>query len=416
MPPAATSDADEPDEPDDSPEPGEPRLLSRDFLLVLATQLAFGFAFSSFFLLPKFVVTKLHGTPSQVGYVGALAVLMAVVGSPLAGKLLDRGPRRPLIIAGTSLSALASFAFLGVSELGPYLYAVRALQGVSATVFFVATGTLVADLAPPARLGQALGLWGSASLVMNAVATLVAERIAHDFSWSGVFALAGAFGTVGALLALLLREPVRKLEPAPKLAAPGAILRERLPALWAGVAGGAAFGVMFTFVPPFALRLGELHVSPLFAGYTASALALRLLFGNLVDRIGRARVAVAALAFYTLVVASTAALAPGWLGVLGLAFGLAHGAYYPSVNALALENASHHQRGTISGYFNASFNAGVLLVTFCFGQVAQAYGYPTIFVLVALITATGCPLLYAQIRRKSWLARPHLQAVPPSDR
>jgi MFS family permease len=251
---------------------------------------------------------------------------------------------------------------------------------------------------------------------MNALATLVAERIAHDHGWSGVFGLAGAVGTVGALLAMLLREPTRQIEPARELATPGDIFRERLPALWAGVAGGAAFGVMFTFVPPFALKLGELLVSPLFAGYTASALALRLLFGSLVDRVGRARVAVAALAFYALVVASTAALSPGWLGALGLAFGLAHGAYYPSVNALALENASHQQRGTISGYFNASFNAGVLLVTSCFGHVAQTYGYPTIFVLVAVITATGCPLLYAQIRRKSWLDRPHLQPVPPSNR
>src|SRR5688500_14187445 len=155
---SATS-SDEPDEPD------EPRLFSRDFLLVLVIQLAFGFAFSIFFLLPKYVVTELQGGPSQVGYVGAIAVVMAVLGSPLAGHLLDRGPRRPLMLAGIALSTLASFAFLGVSELGPYLYAVRGLQGLSATLFFVATGTLVADLAPPARLGQALGLWGSASLI-----------------------------------------------------------------------------------------------------------------------------------------------------------------------------------------------------------------------------------------------------------
>jgi MFS family permease len=396
---------------DESDEPDEPRLFSRDFLLVLVLQLAFGFAFSIFFLLPKYVVTELGGGPSQVGYVGAIAVVMAVLASPLAGRLLDRGPRRPLILAGTAFSTLASFAFLGVSELGPYLYAVRALQGLSATLFFVATGTLVADLAPPARLGQALGLWGSASLIMNAAATLVAERIAHAYGWPSVFATAGVVNFVGLLLALSLRERARKVEPAAMLATAGAIIRERLPALWAGVAGGAAFGVMFTFAPPFALSLGEIHVSPLFTGYTVSALSIRLLFGNLADRIGRARVAAAALAFYTLVVASTAALATGWLFVLGLGFGLAHGAYYPSVNALALENASHRQRGTISGYFNAAFNGGVLLVTFCFGHVAQAYGYPSIFLLVALITATGCPLLYNQMRRKSWLAQPHLRAA-----
>jgi hypothetical protein len=71
MPPATVSD-----------EATEPPLFTRDFALVLVTQLTFGFAFSSFLLLPKFVVTVLHGSPSQVGYVGALSVLSAILVSP----------------------------------------------------------------------------------------------------------------------------------------------------------------------------------------------------------------------------------------------------------------------------------------------------------------------------------------------
>src|SRR3954469_1898844 len=137
--------------------PSEPALFTRDFALILATQLAFGFAFSSFFLLPKFVVTELHGSPSQVGYVGALAVVAAVLASPICGKLLDRGARRPLMFWGCLLSGCGGFAFLGVTHVGGYLYVVRAVQGLAYTLYFVAAATLVADLSPAARLGQALG-------------------------------------------------------------------------------------------------------------------------------------------------------------------------------------------------------------------------------------------------------------------
>jgi MFS family permease len=175
--------------------------------------------------------------------------------------------------------------------------------------------------------------------------------------------------------------------------------------LWAAAAGGAAFGVMSTFTQPLALSLGDTNISPLFAGYTAAALLVRLVFGNLADRLGRARVGAAALAVYTLVVASTAGLAPGWLSVLGVGFGLAHGALYPSLNALALEGAAREERGTLGGYFNAAFNGGVLLVTYCFGQVAQAYGYRVVFLLVAGLAGTGCFMLRGQVR-KSLLARP----------
>jgi MFS family permease len=388
-----------------SEEPPEPPLFTRDFALILVTQLAFGFAFSSFFLLPKYVVTELHGSPSQVGYVGALAVVAAVLSSPGAGSLLDRGGRRPLMFAGCLLSALAAFAFLGVTHIGAYLYAVRAVQGLAYTLYFVAVTTLVADLAPASRLGQAIGWVGCASLVMNAVATIIAERIAESFGWHAVFVSAAVSGLCGAVLTLLLHEPQPQPKPqtlaTPCVAVPGA----RLAIMWAAIAGGMAFGVMFTFTAPLALSLGDSNISPLFAGYTTAALAVRLLFGTMADRLGRARVGGAALALYSLVVASTAGLGHGWLGALGLAFGLAHGAFYPSLNALALEGVSRGQRGSVGAYFNAAFNAGVLIVTFCFGQIAQQYGYRIVFLLVACLSVSGSFVLWSQ-SRKSVLVRP----------
>ncbi len=386
--------------------PSEADLFTRDFALVLATQLAFGFAFSSFFLLPKFVVTELHGSPSQVGFVGAMAVVAAVLASPLCGRLVDRGARAPIIALGCLLSGIGAIGFLGVTEVGPYLYALRALQGIGYTLYFVAAGTLVADIAPAARLGQALGWFGSAGLLMNAVATLVAERVAHDFGWHVVFIGAAASGVLGCVLSLALKEPAKVASTTPVARPPSTgKTRSRLPVMWAAAAGGAAFGVMFTFTQPLALSLGETTISPLFAGYTAAALVVRLAFGTLADRLGRARVGSAALAFYALVVACTAGLSQGYLLVMGLGFGLAHGAFYPSLNAFALETAERSERGTVGAYFNAAFNGGVLLVTYCFGQVAQAYGYRIVFLLVAVLPLSGCLVLRSQMR-KSLLVRP----------
>jgi MFS family permease len=388
-----------------SEESSEPPLFTRDFALVLLTQVTFGVAFSSFLLLPKYVVTELQGSPSEVGYVSALAVVAAVLSSPLCGKLLDRGGRRPLMLAGCLLSGVAALAFLGVTHIGPYLYAVRALQGISYTLYFVAAGTLVADLAPAARLGQALGWFGSAALMMNAVATLLAERVAHDFGWHVVFAGAATTGFIGAAVTLFVREPRHQAKAVQLLQARRDVAGARLAVLLAAVAGGAAFGAMSTFTQPLALSLGDANISPLFAGYTAMALAVRLLFGNLADRFGRARVSGAALALYSLVVAATAGLGHGWLGPVGMGFGLAHGMFYPSLNALALEGVRREERGTVGAHFNAAFNGGVFIVTFCFGHVAQAYGYRVVFLLVACLSVMGSFLLWSQAR-KSWLARP----------
>jgi predicted MFS family arabinose efflux permease len=66
------------------------------------------------------------------------------------------------------------------------------------------------------------------------------------------------------------------------------------------------------------------------------------------------------------------------------------------------------ERGSVGAYFNAAFNAGVLVVTFCFGQIAQVYGYRVVFLLVACLSGSGCFMLWSQAR-KAWLARSSLR-------
>ena len=83
----------------------------------------------------------------------------------------------------------------------------------------------------------------------------------------------------------------------------------------------------------------------------------------------------------------------------------------PGPHAQRLQEAArkHHihvAAGLVERAGNRLFNAGVLIVTFGLGRVAEAYGYPTLFLLVALLTASGCPLLLGQMRRRSWLVPP----------
>ena len=55
------------------------------------------------------------------------------------------------------------------------LAAVRVLQGIGFSAFFVANYSYVIDLTPPARRGWALGIYGVAGLVATAVAPLIGE-------------------------------------------------------------------------------------------------------------------------------------------------------------------------------------------------------------------------------------------------
>ena len=48
-----------------------PPLFRRNFVTLLAAQATFGYAFSSFFMLPKFLVTELGASPVEIGLVAA---------------------------------------------------------------------------------------------------------------------------------------------------------------------------------------------------------------------------------------------------------------------------------------------------------------------------------------------------------
>jgi MFS family permease len=372
--------------------PREPeRLFTPAFALILATQMSFGFSFSTFFLLPKYLATELHAGPAAIGQVTAAAMVAAVLAVPWIGRAIDRYDRRSLITFGALVSAAAALALIPIREIGPALFALRAFQGVALALVFSAAATLVSDIAPAARLGQALGLFGTASLVTNAIAPAFGEEIAARAGYAPVFVFGAVTALACAALAMFLPKPARAA--APPLSLPTRYDAETFRVFYCICAIGVGFGTMLTFSLPFAIALGARKVSDFFIGYTATAAGVRLVFGGLADRVGRRRIAVAALLIYGCSLFAGAALRPGWLGVLGAVFGIGHGLAYPSLNALVVEGVPSARRGRFMALFNGCFNAGVALSTFALGSLAKHAGYPWAFATAGLAAFSAVWLL-----------------------
>ncbi|HEY6556503.1 MAG TPA: MFS transporter [Polyangiaceae bacterium] len=367
------------------------RLITPAFALIVAMQLAFGFGFSIFFLLPKYLTTSLHAGPDAVGWVSASAVVAAVLAVPLLGRAIDHYDRRYLIVAGALGSALCALCFTLVQSVGLALLLLRAVQGVSMALVFNAAATLVTDLAPPARMGQALGLFGLSALITNAVAPAIAESVAVRSGWSAVFVMSAASATLCASLALFLPRPVRSHAHAH--AGRPSYGPRVLKILYAIGIVGLAFGTLFTFSLPFALSLGAREVSNFFIGYTLTAATLRILLGSWADRVGRPRVAVGALAVYCTALFAACGLQPQWLGALGALMGAGHGLAYPALNAMVVEGVPVQHRGRVMSLFNGCFNAGVALSTLTLGAVAKEFGYPLVFAIAGVVALSGLPLL-----------------------
>jgi MFS family permease len=380
-------------------EAARPPLLTRNFVSLLTAQACFGYAFSSFLLLPKFLVTELAAGPVEIGRVMGIYGVTVVISMPLMGTAVDRFGRRDFLTAGAILMAVASLAFVVVDQVGPLLYALRALQGLGFSMAFAAGAALAVDKAPPPRLGQAIGVFGLTFLAMNAVAPAVIEEVAGRAGWSAAFATAACGSLFCALLSRRLRD--RRSLPA---------AGEELPGLWQVATrasqvrisvvvalAGAALGAMFTFHQPFALELGMTQVRSFFVSYAAVAVAVRVGLGPMMDRAGRRRVSIASLVLYVCVVTAMAKLRPGELPLFGGILGVAHGLFYPAFNAVAVEGVGVHERGKVMALFQAAFNVGFAIGALALGLLADRAGYPAVFVaggacaLVALVVLAASP-------------------------
>ncbi len=364
------------------------RLFNADFVELLIAQLSFGYSFSAFFLLPKFMAVELAAGPREIGAVMSAFAIAAVLLVPLVGIWVDRAGHRRFMFAGSVLTAVSALGFLVVDSVGPMIYALRALSGAAFALYFISAATLAASYAPPARLAQALGLFGVTMLAMNAIAPALSETLAERVGWAPVFWLIAATSMVGGLLALRLRPPQRSNEGPARL-------RELIvrPQIWpiAVVVAlvGAGFGALFTFHQPHALEVGITEVRGFFISYAIAALVVRSGLGWMADHFGRYPVAIAFMLAFGLAPLGLIDLGPGRLEWVGVFFGVGHGVLFPALNALVIDAAGEQDRGKATAIYIGAFNAGFGLGAFALGFVAESAGFPAVWVTTAGISAVA---------------------------
>lgn len=359
---------------------------------LLAMQLAYGLSWSTFLLLPKFLTLKLSASPAEVGMVNAVPSFTAALLVPLLAAHIDRVGRRLPILLGTAATTCYALGFLAVTHVGPWLFFLQLLQGVSFSMQFNGASALVADLAPRERMAQAIGIFGAANVVTNAIAPSIAEPLATHGGWHLAFMLSAGAGAVSCLLALSV--PGAAARPAETTAprAAGAPLRQLRYVVAMG-ACGIGLGCSFTFYQPFAISLGMVDVGSFFIGYAGIVVFVRLALGGFIDRVGRGRIACVSLVWYALTVAGLTQLAPGTLMAFGASLGIAHGLLFPSLLALAVEHGDPAQRGRIVTYVNGGFQVGMTLSVFGLGWVVEWAGFHAAFLTAALAALVGAALL-----------------------
>ncbi len=377
-----------------------PRLWTRAFVDLLIAEALFGFSYALFVLLPKLLAVGYGATARQIGTVMASFGVASLVTIPLIAPIVRKLDNRRTMIAGTALLGLSALGFLFIHGAGVLAAVLRGAQGIAWSLTFAAGMSLVAEVAPPLRLGHGIGLFGAVALATSALGPAVAEPIATRFGARPLFLISAVVGLAGAWFCrrLTTGAPVgASSDPAAKRGSGTA--RSRAFVIGVLAVGSLAAAAVSTFVAPFALKHGIGAVRGFFVTYTLTALAVRIGGTRLVDRLGHRRTAFAGAAGYGLVTILFAAAGPEHLILLGAAFGIVHGIVFPALMALVLGESAREERPRLLAFANGAINLGIAGLG-GIGAIADRVGYSSVFLVTGVITTATASLLLRRDPRR----------------
>jgi MFS family permease len=369
-------------------------LLTPRFVLVVASGLLYFLALSMLLpVLPRYVENELGGGSIAVGIASGSLFVGAILLRPYAGRIGDRTGRRRLIIGGAAIVA-ATTAMYGLVHSLVWLVAIRSLTGLGEAAFFVGAATMITDLSPPQRRGEAVSYWSVAVYGGLAFGPVIGELVMGDDRFMLTWAVAAALAAGAALIGVWTRDVPRHDAPRAgghllhrAAVAPGTVLALSL----IGLAGFQAF------VPLYADDLGA-GPEGVFLCYGVLVLGVRIVGARLPDTLGPVRAGSFATAFG----AAGLAVMASWKGMVGLyagtvLFSAGMSMLYPSLLLLALQGVPDSERASVVGTFSSFFDLSQALGAFVCGAVVAAAGNRGAFATGAVLSVVALVLLRSGI-------------------
>lgn len=358
-------------------------------------------------VLPGYVHSDLGFGAVAAGLVISVQYLATLLSRPYSSKIIDnRGAKKAVIygLAGCGLSGV----FMLVSAW------LQSLPLLSLICLFV--GRLV--------LGSAESLVGSGSIGWG-IGRVGAPNTAKVISWNGIASygalavgaplgvlLVQQFGLWSMGVSIMLLSGLGLALAWPKLASP-IVHGERMPFLHVlgkvtphgtGLAlGGIGFGTIATFITLYYASHNWPNAVLCLSLFGACFIGARLLFGNLINRLGGFRVAIACLAVETLgLLLLWLAPSPG-LALAGAALtGFGFSLVFPALGVEAVNLVPAANRGAAVGAYSLFIDLSLGITGPVAGAIASGFGFASIFLFAALAALTGLMLsvyLYRQTQQ-----------------
>ena len=357
-------------------------------------------------VLPGYVHNQLGYGTVIAGLVISLQYLATLLSRPYASRIIDNlGSKRAVMygLAGCGLSGVFMLA-------SSWLSAAPALSLASLLIGRLVLGS-AESLVGSGAIGWGIGRVGSQNtakvISWNGIASYGAIAIGAPLGvmmvnqW-GIWSMGASIIALG-IVGLLLAWPKRAAPIVSGVRLPFLHVLGRVLPHGTGLAlGSIGFGTIATFITLYYATNHWENAVLCLSLFGASFIGARLLFGNLINRIGGFKVAIVCLSVETLGLlllwlAPNPELALAGAALSGFGFSLV----FPALGVEAVNLVPASSRGTAVGAYSLFIDLSLGITGPLVGAVAAGFGFASIFLFAALAAFSGLLLsvyLYRQAR------------------
>lgn len=330
------------------------------------------------------------GRPDLIGWIVGLFTVGAFFSRFLSGRIADHAGRRPVMLFGTWVTAIAGFGYIGVGwvhapalpplnsslPIAVWLFLLlRVFHGLSTGFRPTGTTAFLTDITPLNRRGEALGYLGVAGNAGMAGGPALGSWLTVEYGFDAMFLMSSALGFLALLMTYRLPESLpgsRKVQWKDLNVFRGPVLDwSSWPSSVALLPVAFAFGTFLTITPDFVDSLGYVYKGSFNSIIVASSIAMRFVAGKASDRYGRV----------PLLVIGGLMLAVGMMGlayadskfsatIAGLIYGASVGINMPTIFAWTADLAKPGKIALALGTMLMALELGI-----GFGAVSSGYRF-----------------------------------------
>ena len=179
-------------------------------LPLLAAELIVWLGFGALLPIMPIYFTENGVDLATLGFVVAAWPAARLVGEPVFGWVADRTARVPLMVVGNIAAGIFLFLPLVLVGAAPFI-ALRALAGLSTSIYDPAARGYISDATPVDRQGEAFGLYGTAQmggLLLGPAIGGLGSAIFGGFGFIFVFGALSSFAAAAAIAIRVRERPV----------------------------------------------------------------------------------------------------------------------------------------------------------------------------------------------------------------